>query len=112
MPKLSLDWEEPPVTEPEPRNDRCGNCDSLLGEGDRYCKYCGTERGLGNYVPSMSGMECIYGPPPIERTHKCEKCGNIFTVFAMVDSGKYCPRCGGRTVIIAEDNPWLREKRK
>ena len=92
--------------EEEFETSRCGRCGKYLGD-DRYCRVCGTKRGIGKYEPDMECMECIYGPEPIDRTHKCKKCGNKYTVALMVDNERYCPRCGGETVIISQENMWL-----
>ena len=43
---------------------RCGNCHKFFGEGDLYCRYCGTKAGEGRYEPYDDIMQCVYGPPP------------------------------------------------
>ena len=123
MPKLLNDpWEnydeigsdQTPKNEPKPEeystdyHNRCGHCHEYIGE-DRYCRYCGTKRGQGEYKPYLDVIQCIYGPMPIERTHKCQKCGNSYTVALMVDNENYCPLCGGETTVESNewDNPWL-----
>lgn len=74
--------------------NQCGNCHATLGEKDKYCKKCGTKRGEGAFAPYKNVMRCIYGPPPVERTHLCSGCGYQWTTIAMIDTDKYCPQCG------------------
>lgn len=74
---------------------QCGHCHAYLKPDDKYCRQCGTKVGDGAYEPYQDLMETIYGPPPIERRHICQNCGNTWTVCAMIDSEKYCPKCGG-----------------
>lgn len=78
-----------------PDSTRCGNCHALLGEGDKYCRICGTKAGEGEFEPYQQMMQCIYGPRPVSRTHTCEKCGYSWTTCAMLDMEQYCPQCGG-----------------
>lgn len=73
---------------------RCGNCHGLLQEDDLYCRYCGTKRGDGDFLPYENIMVCIYGPMPVDREHKCPKCGYEWTNCVMVDKEEYCPKCG------------------
>lgn len=80
-------------------HNRCGHCHEHIGN-DRYCRYCGTKRGLGEYKPYQNIIQCIYGPMPVKRTHQCTKCGNSYTIELMVDDEKYCPLCGGETTIV------------
>ena len=81
-------------------HNRCGHCHEYIGE-DLYCRYCGTKRGQGEYKPYLDVIQVIYGPMPVERTHKCKKCGNSYSVASMVDSERYCPLCGGETIITS-----------
>lgn len=76
--------------------DRCGNCHSWLKDGDKYCRICGTKVGDGKYEPFQNIIQCIYGPMPVERTHKCRKCGYTWTTIQMIDREYYCPQCGGK----------------
>lgn len=82
--------------------NRCGNCHEYLQKGDKYCRYCGTKRGKGEFQPYQNVIQCIYGPMPIERTHKCTKCRRQWTTMLMLDNQDYCPRCGARSEIIQE----------
>lgn len=89
---LSMDYE-----------DRCGNCHEPLRQNDKFCRYCGTRRGDGAFAPYKNVMECIYGPPPVERRHVCGNCGYSWTTMLMIDDQKYCPRCGGNADCREQD---------
>ena len=59
---------------------RCGNCHELFdNDEEKYCKYCGTKRGEGEFKPYDNQIYCIYGPMPEKRTRECVKCGNQWT---------------------------------
>ena len=73
----------------------CNNCSYVVKTDDKYCRKCGNEIGKGAYVPTEDIMQCIYGPPPIERDHTCEKCGYSWSTCLMVDCENRCPKCGG-----------------
>ena len=90
------------------RTDRCGNCDALFRENEKYCRYCGTRRGAGPFVPSRSPMVPVYGPPPIERVRKCTHCDYTWQTVAMIDRENYCPQCGASSVIIEEGGQPIR----
>lgn len=75
--------------------DRCGNCTKYLGKEDQFCRYCGTKRGEGSFRPYEDMVQCVYGPPPEERFHKCKACGFEWTTNMMIDNQYYCPKCGG-----------------
>ena len=79
---------------------RCGNCHKLFREGDLYCRYCGTKAGEGKYEPYDDIVQCVYGPPPVERKHTCGKCGYSWTSRAMIDKEHYCPKCGGNVTAV------------
>jgi len=85
------------------RSCTCGHCNAHLRDGDKYCRKCGTRRGEGAFVPSMTMMQCIYGPAPVRRVRKCTRCGKTRETFLMIDNENYCPDCGGLTKIIEED---------
>ena len=53
----------------------CQNCQNTYIEGDKYCRYCGAPMGTPQYI--NDDFAEIYGPPPMKRTHKCKKCGEI-----------------------------------
>lgn len=73
---------------------RCGNCHSRLQENDKYCRHCGTRRGEGAFEPYQNLMQCIYGPRPVERKHRCTQCPHTWVSCLMVDDEDYCPECG------------------
>ncbi len=81
----------------------CANCSYQAIPGDKYCRQCGREIGKGTYVPTDDLMECIYGPPPVRRTHKCDKCGYSWSTYRMIDREKKCPKCGGNAPCEEED---------
>ena len=87
---------------------QCLNCLATLGKDDKYCKICGTKKGEGSYCPTSESMLCIYGPPPVKRRYKCEKCGYKWEDYTMVPHHRYCPQC--RTICecttVGEENPW------
>ena len=78
--------------------DQCGNCQSYLERGDKYCRMCGTKVGEGAFEPWQNFMECIYGPMPVERTHRCSVCGYTWKTLMMIDQQRYCPKCGNLDV--------------
>ena len=79
----------------------CGNCREIIGN-DRFCRYCGSENISVMYEPEEDVVRCIYGPPPVMRKHTCSECGYSWSRCLMIDNENYCPKCGGRTVIVAE----------
>lgn len=84
----------------------CENCNNHLDENDRYCRECGAKRGAKPYVPEDMDIQCVYGPPPMTRTHKCDSCDFTWEVSAMIDNERYCPKCGSKALIIDEKDPW------
>ena len=82
-----------------PDRTRCGNCHAPLREDDKYCRFCGTKAGEGEFAPYQQIMQCIYGPAPVKRTHVCENCGYRWTTCVMLDNQNYCPQCGGPAPI-------------
>lgn len=70
----------------------CANCKNSYIEGDRYCRYCGAPMGKAEFIEE--DFACIYGPPPVTRTHKCGKCGFSWTTNLMIDNERFCPKCG------------------
>ncbi len=87
---------------------RCGNCHKYSGD-QAFCPYCGTKSGEGAYEPYPDdSMQCVYGPPPVERTHKCESCGYEYTTCRMIDDERYCPKCGsGKVTITSDEGRWM-----
>ncbi len=89
----------------------CANCKEEYFEGDKYCRYCGAPMGKPDYIGGI--MPPLYGPPPINRVHKCVKCGYSWETRRMIDKGRYCPKCGGDApAIVSEDDelpPWMKK---
>lgn len=82
--------------------DRCGNCHETLDPDDKYCRYCGTERGKGEFLPFYNPVYCVYGPP-IDITYRCSKCGHSWVSSTLGgDDAKYCPQCGTKSVKVIE----------
>ncbi len=86
--------------EPETENTKygvrrsvCANCGNDYNDGDRYCRFCGAPMGKPKFI--MKDIAIIYGPPPVERVHKCVKCGFTWETCCMVDRQDFCPKCGG-----------------
>ena len=82
---------------------RCGNCHEPMGEADKYCKFCGTKRGQGRFLPFDNPMYCVYGPP-IKTKYKCKNCGTLWLTCAL-GGGKeasFCPQCGKKKVVLVE----------
>lgn len=79
----------------------CANCQNFYRDGDKYCRYCGAELGKPLFIEKW--IACIYGPPPIKRTHTCEKCGFSWETFEMIDEEGWCPQCGGAAPATSEE---------
>ena len=76
----------------------CANCGNSYREGDKYCRYCGAPMGTPEFI--VEEIACIYGPPPVSRTHKCGKCGYTWKTTLMIDDEKYCPECGSAASVV------------
>ncbi|MBQ1328967.1 MAG: zinc-ribbon domain-containing protein [Mogibacterium sp.] len=79
----------------------CANCGNSYRENEKYCRYCGAPMGTPDYIEEE--FACIYGPPPVSRTHKCEKCGFTWKTTLMIDDEKFCPECGGPAPVVASE---------
>ena len=74
---------------------RCGKCHAMIGENDMFCRYCGTPKGKGLFLPYENVLECVYGPPTTT-THTCKECGHTWKVHGLCeDRARFCPKCGG-----------------
>ncbi len=92
---------------PKEYEGRCGNCHKFIGD-DPYCAYCGTKAGEGDFKPFKDEMQCVYGPPPVNRTHSCKDCGFEYTTCVMIDNQRFCPQCGSSNVSISsEEGRWM-----
>lgn len=80
----------------------CANCKEDYIEGDKYCRYCGAPMGTPVFI--REDFACIYGPMPVDRTHRCKKCGRTWTTCLMIDDEKFCPVCGGSAPVIKESS--------
>ena len=82
--------------------DRCGNCAAFMDKKDKYCRYCGTERGKGKFESFENVSDIVYGPP-VKMKYKCSACGYIWITGIMGgDHCNYCPSCGKRKVKTVE----------
>ena len=73
---------------------RTGNEHGILGEDDRFCRYCGTRRGEGSFLPYENYILTVYGPP-ISQRFVCGDCGYEWAVRTLGGSrARFCPRCG------------------
>ncbi|MBR5421937.1 MAG: hypothetical protein IK115_12405 [Lachnospiraceae bacterium] len=83
---------------------RCGNCHTPFDTPeDEYCRYCGTKRGEGEFLPYENFEGCIYGPPPVIRTHNCPNCSYSWETSRMIDHSRFCPRCGSPVNTVTAD---------
>ena len=69
----------------------CGNCGKLFGDGEKYCRRCGTKAGEGTFKPKKNmSIQILYGPMPVEQVHRCKNCGHVWTMYGK----EHCPECG------------------
>lgn len=81
---------------------RCGNCHSEMNPNDKYCRYCGTPKGKGEFSPYRNVMYCVYGPP-VKEMFQCQACGHRWTVETLgADNPKYCPQCRSQRLSVEE----------
>ena len=80
-----------------PMRKVCANCRNTYREGDKYCRYCGSPLGKPDFIEEE--FACIYGPPPVKRSHKCKKCGFSWQTSLMIDDENWCPECGGEAPV-------------
>ena len=79
---------------------RCGNCHSVMNPDDKYCRYCGTAKGKGKFLPYENEMYCVYGPP-IKEVFKCQTCGYSWVTTGLGgDNSKYCPQCCSKQLDV------------
>lgn len=87
----------------------CKNCKATYIEGDKYCRFCGARLGepllLGEIHYINDSFACVYGPPPMKRTHTCKKCEHSWETQMMVDKQRHCPECGGKAPVVEEKDP-------
>ena len=75
-----------------PMIEVCPNCGKEYWPDSKYCRYCGAKYDEPEVRPEV--IATIYGPPPVEREHRCTGCGYTWRTCAMLDRERYCPRCG------------------
>ena len=79
----------------------CANCREPYINGDKYCRFCGAPMGKPEYIEE--DFACIYGPPTVNRTHTCAKCGYSWKTCEMIDNARWCPKCGGPAPATGDD---------
>lgn len=105
---------------------RCGNCHEIIRPEDKYCMYCGTERGEGSFLPFNNMICCMYGSPT-KKKYRCQKCGYMWITGRFLDNDAlFCPQCGEKQITkqkeriyseffvfspIATDKPFDERKR-
>lgn len=88
-----------------PRRRVCANCKETYIEGDKYCRFCGAPMAQPEFI--KEDFATIYGPPPVTRTHTCEKCGFTWQTCQMIDDERFCPECGGPAPATGDEGVWL-----
>ena len=89
--------------------DRCGHCHKKLRKQDLFCRYCGTQRGEGEFKPFnpyYNEICVVYGPPirGINNIiHECPKCNFRWSIKKTGWTNEsYCPKCGTDVYISYE----------
>lgn len=86
--------------------DLCGNCQSTLRKTDKYCPYCGTQRGKGAFKPFKNRGYYVYGPP-IKKKYQCDACGHVWITAVLAgDHAVYCPQCGKKQIRTTVRKGW------
>ena len=86
--------------------DRCGECGHELEAKDKYCKFCGTERGKGKFSPYKMSCMVVHGASRIKKKFRCSSCGSIW--ITVNDVSVFCPKCGRKTIEMIEERKWDR----
>lgn len=80
---------------------QCGNCHAwFTNDDEKYCAYCGAKRGEERWEHCDGPA---YDPAPEQKTRECVKCGYQWTYKDVIDSRRYCVRCGGESALIHDD---------
>lgn len=87
-----------------PKQLLCSNCRSHFNPEDAYCRICGSKANTIPYNPKQDLMQCIYGPPPVKRTHTCVNCSYSWTTYEMIDDENFCPKCGNSAPVTYEES--------
>ena len=94
---------------------RCGNCHAYMQKDDRYCRYCGAEKGRGKFLPFKNHMPVLYGAP-VKKKFRCPSCGKVWIgVMPGVEFVRFCPDCGTKAPEILEEfvyEDWLWSHRR
>lgn len=85
--------------------NRCGNCHAHMDEKDKFCKFCGTRKGEGKFLPYENEAYAVYGPP-VKIKYTCKSCGHswMYGGLGSLRESKYCPMC--RTQKIQMNESW------
>ena len=96
----------------KPQKKICGICHNEIKSCDRFCRYCGAEKGtevIPYFNPAHNAMPTLYGPPmprmeSIECAFSaifskrpkivCNNCGNNWRG----EYERYCPKCGSEDI--------------
>ena len=84
---------------------KCGNCHGDLDDDAKYCMYCGTKRGDGDFRPysNVMSMVGVYGSPMISR-YRCPKCNRVWYANSFGENRNgYCKECGSQANIFQFD---------
>lgn len=89
---------------------KCGNCHKWLGDGGKYCRYCGTKRGEGKFEPYQNMMQ-YYPPMPVKQVRECTKCKKTWETVLAIYGEKYCTDCGGSIQVIEQNGQKIKRKK-
>lgn len=78
---------------------RCGNCHELLRDDAKYCQFCGTKKGEGEFKPYKNSISVVYGPP-MNETYFCIKCNKAWINEYVNASPEYCPYCSSKVSCL------------
>ena len=93
----SDDWME---SVGRPQREVCPDCGGTWIDGDRYCRFCGALMSNPAFTPER--FSTIYGPRPMNRTHRCTACGHEWITCLMIDRERFCPLCGEPAPVTEE----------
>lgn len=83
--------------------NRCGNCTEYMRPEDKYCRYCGTKRGEGRFLPFYNQSTVLYGAPMVKKKYKCDNCGHLWVTGVLGgENSLYCPMCGCGRLTLQE----------
>ena len=79
----------------------CFNCNHYLHDNWKYCPFCGTKKGEGEFNPARnSGWNILLYGPLTTKYYKCKKCHYKWNYEFMMDEPRIrcCPKCGNKNV--------------